>query len=88
MREVEVKPNTAWEIKPCPFCGKKELKFQEETLERLMGNDCPCSKVTKVQARCGYCGAAGPFTVADVVYPEEIAAAAIVSWNGRKEVAS
>lgn len=72
-----------YEMKSCPFCGNEKIEVKSEVIERVSGNDCPCSAITKVWAECTYCGATGPKRTEDAVYPEEIEASASVSWNGR-----
>ena len=41
-----VKPRSADELKPCPFCGCKEIvygKYQDEDCEQWMVSCCVCS---------------------------------------------
>lgn len=67
----------------CPFCGKNTIATESELLEYRMGNDSPCSSIKRIWAICTYCGAQGPKTTNETVYPEEEVAAAVLAWNRR-----
>lgn len=75
--------NETWIFKPCPFCGSTEIEVGAKPIEYKAWHDCPCSVVKKVWAICKICGAEGRKKTADVVYDEEILAAAIEGWNER-----
>lgn len=75
--------NDSWKLKPCPFCGSKDIGVKDTILDRHMGNDCPSSATRKVWAYCRYCGAEGSKHTGDFVYDSEIMAAAIEKWNRR-----
>ena len=73
------------EMKPCPFCGSRDIEVRSKPIEHKAGRDCPSSVITKVWAVCKYCGAEGSKKVIDAVYRKEFLAAAIVGWNGRSK---
>lgn len=74
-----------WEFRPCPFCGKSDIGVGEHIMDVLMnGPDMPCSAVTKIWAKCNYCGAHGREKTCDIVYPQEAVAAAVEGWNHRE----
>lgn len=80
---LEMKKNDGWEFKTCPFCGSDDIGVKDSIIDVQMGNDCPSSARKIIWAYCRYCGTEGPKTVRDIVYDDEIMAAAIVKWNER-----
>ena len=70
-------------MKPCPFCGSENIGVKDEVLDRVMGNDCPCSAVRRVWGYCRNCGCEGRKHTGDFVYDDEIIAAATENWNIR-----
>ena len=75
--------NNMDKIKPCPFCGSKDLYFENELLDVKAGQNCPCSFIKRVWAICVKCGAKGPTTTIEAVYNRECENAAIERWNKR-----
>lgn len=73
------------DIRPCPFCGKKNIGVKEHLIERRAGHDCPCSAIKIVWSYCRYCEAEGPKRTVDAVYDNDVIAAATEAWNRRKE---
>lgn len=71
------------EMKPCPFCGNKNLEVKDILLSREMGNNCPCSSTRKVWVYCRYCGCEGRKVTGSFVYYDEYIAEATQAWNRR-----
>lgn len=70
-------------MKPCPFCGNKNISVRSKLINCEMGKDCPCSCTRTVWAYCEYCGCEGRKNTGSFVYYEEIIAAATDGWNRR-----
>ena len=75
-------------FKPCPFCGSIDIGVESEVLDRQMGNDSPCSAITRVWAVCHYCGAEGRKKTGNLVYESEKIALAQEGWNERAPIAA
>ena len=70
-------------MKPCPFCGSKEIGIKYIIISHDVGNNCPCSTNQRIWAYCSYCGCEGRKTYGSFTYKEEIIAAATEAWNRR-----
>ncbi len=71
------------EMKPCPFCGSKNIGVKYIIISHEAGKDCPCSSNLRIWAYCSFCGCEGRKTYCSIVGEEEIIAAAIEGWNRR-----
>lgn len=71
------------EMKPCPFCGSKDISVKSRILSHETGKDCPCSSTRTVLAYCNYCGCTGRRVTSNFVGNEEIIAVATQAWNRR-----
>lgn len=65
----------------CPFCGKNSVITDSEQIGFVNGS--PSSLIKRMWAKCTNCGAQGPKTVNEVVYPSDEEASAVVAWNRR-----
>ncbi len=71
-------------LKPCPFCGEEvDLAATSKVIDVDAGNNSPCSKLRKVWIYCKYCGCTGRTATVNVVYEDEVEAAAAEAWNRR-----
>ena len=73
-----------WKFEPCPFCGHSHISVKDSIIDAKMGGiDEPCTVIKRVWAFCNYCHATGPESTHEVVYNDEVVAAALCSWNKR-----
>ena len=73
-----------WKFEPCPFCGHKHISVKDSIIDAKMGGiDEPCTVIKRVWAFCNYCHATGPASTHEVIYNDEVVAAALCSWNKR-----
>ncbi len=74
----------SWKFEPCPFCGESKLVRVNYTDIDYKAGYGPCSVTRRIWATCDYCGAESSKKVENIVYNEEIVAAAICQWNKRR----